>query len=145
MAEILPLSFGHIEPIFEIETESFGDPWSKQSFAAIFASPHYMGFAAIDGAEVAGYLIARRMPPEIEILNIAVAKSKRRKKIATGLFCALFEYAKAEKTERLLLEVRRSNSAALGLYKKLGFGIDGFRKNYYSNPKEDAALMSVRI
>ena len=145
MAEILPLSLDHIDAVCEIENESFGDPWSRQSFFEILGSPFAVGFAALEDREVAGYLIAQRIPPDIEIQNIAVKKSGRRKKIATGLFGALFEYAKTEKAERLLLEVRPSNKDALGLYEKLGFSPDGFRKNYYSKPKEDAILMSMRL
>ena len=145
MAEIVPLSEGHIDAVCEIENESFGDPWSRQSFFELLGEPLAVAFAALEESEVAGYLISRRTPPEMEILNIAVRKTKRRKNIATGLFCALLEYAKAEKAERLTLEVRRSNSPALALYYKLGFELDGHRKNYYAHPKEDAALMSLRV
>ena len=143
MAEIVSFTREHIDSICEIETESFSDPWSRRSFFELLDSPFALGFTAIEDAEVAGYLIAHHISPEIEILNIAVKKSKRRKKIATELFLTLFEYAKSEKAEKLTLELRASNRSAFALYKKLGFALDGFRKNYYANPKEDALLMSV--
>ena len=145
MAEILSISPEHIEEISKIENESFGDPWSKRSFFEILEAPFALGFAALEEAEVAGYLVAQRIFPEIEILKIAVKKSERRKKIATELFCALLGHAKAEKAERLILEARRSNIGAIGFYDKLGFEVDGFRENYYANPKEDAVLMSMEI
>ena len=47
--------------------------------------------------------------------------------------------------ETVLLEVRASNAAAIGLYEKYGFVRNGLRKGYYSHPKEDAVLMSARI
>ena len=145
MIEIVPVSTGHIDAICEIEKESFGDPWSRQSFSELLENPLAVCFAATEGAEVAGYLIAYFMPPEIEILNIAVKKAKRQKKIATALFFAMFGRAKTEKAARFILEVRPSNVNAIALYKKLGFGIDGTRKNYYAHPKEDAILMSLNI
>ena len=43
----------------------------------------------------------------------------------------------------MTLEVRESNTPAIGLYRKLGFEEVGRRKGYYTNPKEDAILMTV--
>ncbi|MCL2813080.1 MAG: ribosomal protein S18-alanine N-acetyltransferase [Oscillospiraceae bacterium] len=145
MAEITAFRPEHIDAVFEIETESFGDPWSRRSFGEILNSPSAAGFIALEGCGAAGYLIMLCIPPEIEILNIAVKKSLRRKKIATGLFGAALEYAKSQKAERLFLEVRKSNEGALKLYQKLGFQTVGTRKNYYANPREDALLMSLRV
>jgi len=153
MIKIVPLSVEHIDSICEIENESFGDPWSRKFFLDLFDNPFAVCFIAVDteDSEVAGYLIAYHLSGEIQILNIAVKKSKRNRKIATELFAAVFEYAKSgetentEKTEEFTLEVRPSNTGAIALYKKLGFKIDGVRKNYYIKPKEDAVLMSLRL
>jgi len=145
MINIVPLSKGHIDGIYEIELESFGDPWSRQFFLELFDNPFSVCYVAESPAGVAGYLIAHHMLDEIEIYNIAVKPSERHKKIATMLFGAIFDYAGAEKAERFTLEVRPSNAAAIALYKKLGFKTDGARKNYYKNPKEDAVLMSLKI
>lgn len=145
MDRIAPFLPEHIDAVFEIETESFGDPWTKRSFGEILDNPFAAGFVALDGCGPAGYLIMYRIPPEIEILNVAVKKSRRRQKIATGLLCAAIEYAKSQKAEKLLLEVRKSNEGALKLYAKLGFTIDGTRKSYYINPAEDAVLMSLKV
>ena len=46
---------------------------------------------------------------------------------------------------RLELEVRASNAAALRLYRRMGFALDGSRPGYYSNPVEEAVLMSMRL
>ena len=40
------------------------------------------------------------------------------------------------------LEVRESNLSARRLYERLGFYTDGLRKGYYTDPDEDAVLMS---
>jgi ribosomal-protein-alanine N-acetyltransferase len=44
--------------------------------------------------------------------------------------------------ETLHLEVRESNHTARRLYERLGFQIDGLRKKYYTDPIEDAVLMT---
>ena len=92
-----------------------------------------------------GYLFAYDLGPEIQILNIAVKKSERRRNVATAMLEVIFKYAETGKAEELTLEVRESNAGAVALYKKLGFEIDGLRKNYYKNPKEDAVLMSLKL
>jgi len=50
----------------------------------------------------------------------------------------------AEKgAQSVILEVRRSNRAAIALYEKFGFRQAAVRKNYYENPEEDALLMAL--
>jgi ribosomal-protein-alanine N-acetyltransferase len=44
-----------------------------------------------------------------------------------------------------LLEVRRSNDAAIALYRSAGFSENGVRRGYYSDNGEDAALMCVEL
>jgi ribosomal-protein-alanine N-acetyltransferase len=159
MIQIVPLCEEHIEEIAQIENESFKnqDPWSKNMFCELLDNPLAVCFTATEQTPVgvaatpfqkgavAGYLIAYHILDEIQILNIAVKESKRHRKIATGLFDAVFDCAKIKEIKEFTLEVRPSNIAAINLYKKLGFEIDGIRKNYYAHPKEDAVLMSLKI
>ena len=145
MLNIIPLSEEHTDSICEIENESFGDPWSRQFFLDLFDNPFALCYTAIINAEVVGYLIAYQVIDEIQILNVAVKKSERGKKIATKLFDTIFDSAGTEKIKEFTLEVRPSNIGAISLYKKLGFEIDGVRKNYYQKPKEDAVLMSLKV
>nr|MCR5358181.1 ribosomal-protein-alanine N-acetyltransferase [Lachnospiraceae bacterium] len=42
------------------------------------------------------------------------------------------------------LEVRASNTAAISLYKSLGFAEEGRRRNFYEHPVEDAIIMWKR-
>ena len=145
MLNIIPLQKEHIDSICEIENESFGDPWKKRFFLDLFDNPLAVCFTALYGTEVAGYLIAYHIYGEIQILNIAVKKNMRKKKVATELFGVIFDYAKSEDAEKFTLEVRPSNTSAVSLYKKLGFRVDGIRRNYYKKPQEDAVLMSLNL
>ena len=47
--------------------------------------------------------------------------------------------------ERMTLEVRVSNDAAQGLYKKLGFRACGIRPKYYQDNNEDALIMWLNL
>ena len=158
MLNIVPMSEEHIDSICEIENESFkDDPWSRAAFLELLENDYAVCLVAVEQTPVgvadtpfqkgavAGFLIAYHIIDEIQILNIAVKKSMRNKKIATKLFDVIFEYAKAENINEFTLEVRQSNIGAIGLYKKLGFEIDGVRRNYYAKPREDAVLMSLRV
>ena len=91
MLNIVPLSNEHIDEIAKIESESFSEPWKRQSFADLIDNSLAICFVAIDDTEVAGYLIVYHILDEIQILNIAVKESKRHRKIATKLFDAVFE------------------------------------------------------
>jgi ribosomal-protein-alanine N-acetyltransferase len=42
---------------------------------------------------------------------------------------------------RATLEVRASNTAAIGLYTSLGFRIKATRPRYYTRPEEDAYIL----
>jgi ribosomal-protein-alanine N-acetyltransferase len=96
------------------------------------------------GALVA-FVIARIVEREWEIENIVVRASARRRGIATQLLNQIRESAKSENAMRILLEVRRSSTAARGLYEKLGFESCGYRSRYYSEPVEDAILYHLLL
>ena len=58
------------------------------------------------------------------------------------LLSEMIKAAETLKLDLLTLEVRKSNSAAQGLYSKFGFEIIGERKRYYSDNREDALIMT---
>ena len=92
--------------------------------------------------EIIGFIQILINIDDIEIINLIVDETHRRKKVATFLLDHLLSEDIGTK-ERIILEVRRSNEAALNLYRKFGFNQIGERKNYYGN--EDAVVMERRI
>jgi ribosomal-protein-alanine N-acetyltransferase len=78
---------------------------------------------------------------ELHINTIAVDASLRRQGLATALMRHLLAEAAAHGVQRAFLEVRRSNEAALALYSSLGFLVAGVRRDYYSQPIEDALVL----
>ena len=76
------------------------------------------------------------------IFNVAVRESYRNKGVATALINELITYGKKNNFSFITLEVRESNLPAISLYSKFGFIKAGERKDYYSNPKENAILLT---
>ena len=123
--------------IHDIETAAFGDPWPAALFRVHLADVFLV--AEIDGA-VVGYLVARPMGGEGEILNVAVAGDARRRGIARTLLAAALAALAEAGVATLFLEVRRSNTPARELYESAGFRLVGTRRGYYRSPREDALV-----
>jgi [ribosomal protein S18]-alanine N-acetyltransferase len=101
----------------------------------------YILFVSLNAGEVSGFIEAQIIADEIHLYDVAVAPKFRKQGIAEALIKKLEELP----YKVVLLEVRESNLAALQLYKKCGFLMDGIRKNYYAAPVENAVLMSRKI
>ncbi|MBO4770385.1 MAG: ribosomal protein S18-alanine N-acetyltransferase [Clostridia bacterium] len=97
--------------------------------------------AVLNGQPV-GYAVMLYLLDDGEICTVCVAKEHRRKGIGSLLLESLVNEGKQLGIKIFNLEVRAENSPAITLYEKHGFTITGKRKNYYSNPIEDALVMS---
>ena len=94
---------------------------------------------------VYGYVGLVMVPYESDITNITVSGECRRRGIGTALLKELFRRCPERGVTVIHLEVRESNAPARALYEKLGFIADGRRKNYYTDPAEDAILMTKNL
>ncbi len=133
-----------IKRVVEIARESFPDPWSEESFAGELTADGAF-YVAENNGSLDGYIIIRSMGEEYEILDVAVAQSARRDGIGEAMLATAVNFAFESWGKKVWLEVRESNEAALGLYKKYKFKEVGRRKGYYSNPTEDAILMERQL
>ena len=93
---------------------------------------------------VAGFLVARRVAHEIEILNFAIRPDARRRGSGAALLECALSWARTFSAEQAILEVRSAN-AALRFYQRHQFQIVGRRRNYYVAPNDDALLLSRRL
>ena len=91
---------------------------------------------------IKGNCTSLKVLDEADINTVAVLPSFRRKGMADKLLSEIFLYC--DEINAFHLEVRESNIPAISLYKKNGFETDGIRKNFYSNPTENAILMTKR-
>lgn len=93
---------------------------------------------------LAGFVVMRLIRQECysEIYNIAVTAKYRQCGVAGKLLEECIKISRHNQLERIFLEVRKSNRAAVRLYLKHSFVEIGKRRNFYSNPQEDAVSMS---
>lgn len=130
--------------IFAIEMECFSVPWSLNSIETELLNEDKKLYYVVEDANgVVGYAGAWLVYDEGQITNIAIRPSARRQGFGAKLTSALIEECFKRGMHEIFLEVRISNLSALSLYRKLGFTVKGMRKNYYSEPKEDAYIMSL--
>ena len=130
--------------IFAIEMECFSVPWSLDSIETELLNEDKKLYYVIEDTNgVVGYAGAWLVYDEGQITNIAIRPSARRQGFGAKLTSALIEECFKRGMHEIFLEVRISNLSALSLYRKLGFTVKGMRKNYYSEPKEDAYIMSL--
>jgi len=92
---------------------------------------------------VAGFAGAWFVADEAHVVTIGARECERRRGIADLLLMGIAEAAVRLDSRHVTLEVRRSNAAALALYRKHGFREMGVRKRYYSDNGEDAAIMTT--
>jgi ribosomal-protein-alanine N-acetyltransferase len=97
----------------------------------------------IDATPILGYIVARETAGELHINNFAVRSGFRRRGIGATLLNRVLEEARNRKANAAFLEVRSANHAAQALYEKCGFRAIARRPNYYSDPREDAVVMSL--
>ena len=143
--EIGPYEEGDMEEIIAIERDSFQTPWSENIFRNEMTCPVARMLIARSREwqvkSVAGYLVYWHVEDEIHIHNIAVRRDVRRKGVATRMLAEAMRRSRREGARQVTLEVRRSNLPAQKMYGKFGFTVEGVRRGYYSDTREDALIM----
>jgi ribosomal-protein-alanine N-acetyltransferase len=134
----------------EIERAVFADPWPMDDFEDCIASDAVFLVALAPGPKggggvVAGYVVARAIADEGEILNLAVAPDGRRGGTGRALVTAALRVLAERGVRDVFLEVRESNAGARALYGAHGFREVGRRPRYYRRPAEDAIILRAAI
>lgn len=146
---ILAADSSHISAIAELERQNFSLPMSERQLQSYIKKENCFFYGAFCGGKLLGYIGAQLVLDELEIFNVAVDESCRRRHIGDMLVSSMVALAsslkKAVPLERITLEVRAGNVGAIALYEKHGFTEVGRRKNYYEKPREDAVLMDLVI
>ena len=94
---------------------------------------------------IVGFVIFHIAADVSEIYNIAVENGHARSGIGRHLMAAAIEESGRRQARKIILEVRKSNNPAISFYLGFDFRIAGDRKNYYSNPMEDAYVMELDV
>ncbi|EJN05230.1 acetyltransferase [Phyllobacterium sp. YR531] len=131
-----------------IHAGTFRQPWNEDDFHALLREGNVFGFIAREegnrGAPAGGFVLARLVLDEAEILTIAVAPQFQRKGVGHALMDATLRHLHNERADMLFLEVDELNIPALGLYRGLGFKQVGKRPGYYETPSGRSAALTMR-
>ena len=142
---IVPMKENHVPQVAALEKICFSDPWSEASVAGELQNPLSTWLVFEENGTVCGYIGAQSVPPEADVMNLAVAPDCRRQGIARQLLSRLTKLLHRQGIEALFLEVRPSNHAAIALYEAFGFVQIGRRSKYYVNPSEDALILRKEL
>lgn len=123
----------------ELEQRCFSLPWSEAQCRAAFEQPAFAAFGLFRGMDLLAYTSVYHTLDELEILNLAVRPEDPQGLRATDSGHGLASGRKMG-MQKVLLEVRVGNHAAIGLYQGSGFRQVGVRPRYYTDTGEDALI-----
>ena len=125
--------------------DDYEKKWEKKDFYSFISNQH--NIFILSQPEPVGFIKARIIKDEIEIISILTDKKFRKKGIGKNLINKLLRVAKKNKTKHIFLEVSVENRIAINLYKKFNFNEIGKRKNYYNQNGRsiDAYIMRLDL
>lgn len=139
------MKFEESAAVAEMEHQIFPDKWSERAVLDTLENEQTICLTAEKAGRLIGYLFAYVAADEADIARVAVLKESRKQGVGSELMKELKKVGQEQELKKLLLDVRRSNTAARAFYKKHGFTEDGVRPGFYEKPEEDAVLMSCEI
>jgi ribosomal-protein-alanine N-acetyltransferase len=148
--EIRRMTIDDLPAVMEIENLAFAHPWSVELLSRELShdwSTILLVEERLPGGRLRllGFAIFWVVHDELHVLNVATDPGQRRRGVARRVMVAALDHARRHRCTLATLEVRRSNEAALGLYRSLGFRPVGIRPNYYVDEREDAIVMVLDL
>jgi ribosomal-protein-alanine N-acetyltransferase len=135
-------------PVFvSLDKELFPySPWSAAQYKEEFSSPTRHFVVATDEAQsIIGYAgVFAPGGAEADILTLGVVPEHRGKGIAKALMALITDWAKAQGSTAMMLEVKTDNKEAIGLYESLGYAQLNVRKDYFGAGL-DAQVMRLEL
>ncbi len=136
-----PMQESDLDEVLLLEQRSFSEPWTRKMFLGELHGNAFATNLVLRADKLLGYIMFWVVFEELHIMNLAVLPQVRRQGLGTALVRHALMAAAAQGARTALLEVRASNTAALAMYRKLGFVQKSVRKGYYDHPREDAVIM----
>ena len=132
-----------LDGVLAVESESFTNPWTRDMYAWELQNRSMCHILLVRTADchVAGFCAFWLVFDEVHINNIAMRPDFRAQGIGTALLKQVLAEGQQLGARRATLEVRASNAGARRLYERMGFYVAGVRRNYYSDPVEDALIL----
>ncbi|MCO5732630.1 N-acetyltransferase [Rhizobium sp. SSA_523] len=135
--DIVPLQEADALAASDLHGQRFSRQWGEDEVLSLLGQAGVFGFAAIQSnaffsRPLAGFVLAREVAGEAEILTIAVSEKLARAGLGWRLMQAALREATERGAETIFLEVDEANAAAIGLYRRLGFADVARRPAYYA-------------
>lgn len=138
------LSENDVDGIIELYGNSFSDGWNKSQFLSSFAGGNFLCIGAFVNQSLAGVVTLTLGLDDADVESVFTAVEFRRSGVASALIEKTVELVKERGLKKVLLEVRKTNESAKGLYFKHGFKEISQRKKYYPDG-EDALVLLLEI
>lgn len=142
-----PATEDDLGQLVAIEKRVHVAPWDEAGFSSEWEKPYSQTWVLTDDetdSKIFGYVIFWTIGDAIEILNIAVDLDSRGLGYAKKMLHQVIREALRVSAKHLMLDVRKSNLPAVGLYQRAGFAITQYRKAFYTNG-EDAYHMVLAV
>jgi ribosomal-protein-alanine N-acetyltransferase len=141
---IRKMSIRDLDAVYALELELFPNPWPKAFFAADLRVRDTIAYVVENNDGVLAYSMATCMDGRFHVTNIAVDMRYQRHGIASRLMSLLERTAVENGCQYAYLEVRTTNTPAIGLYKRLGYVI-AYRRSHYYIDGDDAYVMEKEL
>jgi ribosomal-protein-alanine N-acetyltransferase len=138
-----------LKQVLAIENQCFEFPWGQDALIRCLGQRNCIGHVATieDGSalgQVVGYMIYEIHRNRLHILSLAVHPDHQRQGVGAAMVAKLTGKLSYERRNRIMLEVRETNLAALLFFKSQGFKAISVLRDYYEGTDEDAYLMQYR-
>ena len=148
--QILVLGIEDLQALVALEQEIFPeDPWTAGMIAQELSSGRSVYFGVCVNDDVAAPVLCGyagiAVGIDADVMTMGVLPDFRGRGLGRVLMGALIDVARRWGSERVFLEVRESNAAAISLYENSGFEVVGRTKGYFRNPREDALNMRLIV
>jgi ribosomal-protein-alanine N-acetyltransferase len=140
-----PMTDDDLREVLRIERLVHAAPWTLENLRTELEKPYARCLVLTDDETdelVAGYIVYWIMFEECHVLNVAVDLPFQRRGLARQMVRKAADEALKKNIHKVLLDVRKSNEAAVALYQSLGFVVTHVRKGFYSDG-EDAYQMAL--
>lgn len=135
-----------LDAVIAIEDAIYPHPWTRGNFSDSLAAGYHCWIVEC-GGEMAGYTVVMIAAGEAHLLNLSVAAPWQRRGIGREALNFALKLARDHGAEKVLLEVRPSNGAAIALYASAGFAQIANRRSYYAagDSREDAIVLQLEL
>lgn len=146
MATLIPATPEHLDRLYALEQKTFDEgnyPLTRRAFAYHIKKGNSI-WCAFEEEKLAGYILVFLYKKSGRIYSVAVDTAHLGQGIGSELMQKALDELKKLGKEEAILEVRKDNRKAIGLYEKLGFEIRRLLPAYYGDGA-DGVKMALKL